>query len=79
VIFVRLGRVRRRWRELQETIESERQAIAVELERRRALAAERDRLSRPHHFVWRWYRHPLTQAYQEARRLRRARIERTSS
>jgi hypothetical protein len=76
VIFVRLARVRRRWRELQATARSELLPVLEELRRRRKLTAERQELSRPHRFVWRWYRHPLTSAYRESRRLRRVRLER---
>lgn len=78
MIFVRLARVRRRWRELQAVTRSELLPILAELRRRRELSDERRELSRPHRLLWRWYRHPLTAAYRQSRQLRKARIERTA-
>jgi hypothetical protein len=78
VILVRLVRVRRRWRELQATLRAELAPISAELRRREELAAARRELSRPHRLFWRLYHHPLTQAYRQSRRMRRARLERAT-
>lgn len=78
MIVVRLLRVRRRWRELQVALRTGMVPIRAELRRSRELAVERHELSRPHRFLWRWYQHPLTEAYFRSRRLRRARLERAA-
>ncbi len=78
MILVRLARVRRRWQELHATVSAGVLPIRAELRRMEALAVERRQLSRPHRFIWRWYRHPLTQALREARHRRKVRLERAA-
>ena len=65
-------RVRRRLHGLEALWRSERAAVLSSLDELRASGLERRLLLRPYRRVWRWYRHPLTRAYAESRRRRRA-------
>jgi len=70
---VMLRRARRLVHSLIETGTSEAEAIEAALSRLQLAGIERRSLLRPHSRVWRWYRHPLAQAYRQSRRRRAAR------
>ena len=65
-------RARSRLRRLGVMWQQEEGAIAAQLELLRLHRVEREGLLRPYRRLWRWYRHPLTRAYAESRRRRRA-------
>lgn len=65
--------LRRRARLLAAIRRHEVQPIREALAKLRATSEDRSMLARPHRRAWRWYRHPLAQAYRESRR-RRQRI-----
>lgn len=70
-------RLRKGVAELRSVVAAQVGPVGAEMARLRELAESRRRLSAPHRWVWHWYRHPLTEAYRESRRLR-ARRERAA-